>query len=45
MIPEMMKDRRVYVGDNHSLSVANLPVVQKKMNTLEQDDSFGEGVA
>ena len=44
MIPGMVKDRRECVDDNHSLNVANLPVVQKKMNA-QQDDSFGEGAA
>ena len=44
-IPRVVKNRREYDHDDHSLNLVDLPVAQKKMNALKQDDSFGEGAA
>ena len=41
----MVKDRCEWSHDDHSLNAAILSVARKKMNALEQDDSFREGTA
>jgi adenine-specific DNA-methyltransferase len=42
-IPKMVKDRCEWGHDDYSLNVANLPMAQKTVATLAQDDLFDEG--
>ena len=44
-IPKMVKDRCEWGHDDYSLNVANLPMAQKKVEVLAQDDLFGENLA
>jgi len=41
-IPKMVKDRCEWGHDDYSLNVANLPMAQKKVEVLAQDDLFGQ---
>jgi len=40
-IPKMVKDRCEWGHDDYSLNVANLPMAQKKVEVVAQDDLFG----
>ncbi len=41
-IPKMVKDRCEWGHDDYSLNVANLPMAQKQVEVLAQDDLFGQ---